>query len=195
MTLRLLVLPLALIICSTAGAQTTRSAGTTTITVQPLPRGSGPVRLGMPSQNFARIAHVIPDCTKADQCGPHETRASAFIDTMPPEMAGGLPGMQQFTAYFIRDSLFAFTMRPPDRRLATVRAYYSGLYGAPVRQDTLDDGSGQLIWETHATQLIVHYARNATPKGPPPGTVNLVEYVDVRLSKIAEKDRGDRPWP
>lgn len=181
----------AIFLSTAAAAQSSRGDAPE---IQPLPRAAGPVRLGMGSSNFSRIAHVIPDCTKADQCGPHETRASAFIDTMPPDVQG-LPGMQQFTAYFIRDSLFAFTMRPPDGRLATVRAYYTGLYGAPARQDTLDDGSGQLIWETRVTKLIVHYVRNATSKGPPPGTVTLVECVDVRLAKDAEKDRGQRPWP
>ena len=103
--------------------------------------------------------------------------------------------MQQFTAYFIRDSLFAYTMRPPDSRLANVRAYYTGLYGAPARQDTLDDGTGRLIWETKVTRFMVLYARNATPKGPPAGTVTAVESVDIRLGKNAEIDRGNRPWP
>ena len=183
----------ALVILSTslAAAQSPHPAP---LDLQPLPRGAGPVRLGMGSSNFSRIAHVIPDCTKAMQCGPHETRAQAFIDTMPPQ-GGGLPGMQQFTAYFIRDSLFAYTMRPPDTRLPNVRAYYTGLYGAPARQDTLDDGTGRLIWETKVTRFIVLYVRNPTPKGPPPSTVTAVESVDVRLGKDAEIDRGHRPWP
>ena len=189
--MRSFLVALAILSAATASAQTPRAAP---LDLQPLPRGAGPVRLGMGSSNFSRIAHVIPDCTKAMQCGPHETRASAFIDTMPPA-AGGLPGMQQFTAFFIRDSLFAFSMRPPDTRLATVRAYYTGLYGAPARQDTLDDGTGQLIWETKVTQFIVQYTRNPTPKGPPPSTVTAIVSRDVRLGKTAEIDRGNRPWP
>jgi hypothetical protein len=194
MTMTRTLASLAVLALAVTAAAAQRSSSNGTLDLQPLPRGAGPVRLGMGSSNFSRIAHVSPDCTKAEQCGPHETRASAFIDTMPPQ-SGGLPGVQQFTAYFIRDSLFSLTMRPPDARLATVRAYYTGLFGAPSRQDTTDDGSGRIIWETKTTRFIVHYVRNATPRGPPPGSVTFVEIVDVRLAREAEIDRGNRPWP
>jgi len=159
-----------------------------------LPREVGPVRLGMPAQAFARLGHVIPECAPADGCGPHETRASAFIDTLPPDVTG-LPGVQQFTALFIRDSLYSMSIRPPESRLNGLRSYYSGLYGPPQREDTTDDGGGLLIWESKITRLVVHYVRNAAPGGPPYGTVTSVEYIDVRLAKEAEIDRGNRPWP
>ncbi|HUO52591.1 MAG TPA: hypothetical protein VMT93_08735, partial [Gemmatimonadaceae bacterium] len=159
-----------------------------------LPREVGPVKLGMPAQAFARLGHVIPECAPADGCGPHEARASAFIDTMPPGTTG-LPGMQQFAARFVADTLYAFTIRPPGHRLTSLRAYYTGLYGPPQREDTTDDGGGRLIWASKTTELVIDYVRNAAPNGPPPGTVTGVEYVDVRLSQLAEKDRGDRPWP
>jgi hypothetical protein len=160
---------------------------------QPLPRSVGPVRLGMPAQAFTRFAHQPPDCTKKDACGPHETRASAFIDTLG--VSGGLPQMQQFQCAFIRDTLFTFTTLPEDRRLSWMRSRFSQLYGAPAREDTAESGLGQLVWRSKTTQLMILYVRAQNPKGKTPGTVTGVQYVDVRLNKDAEKDRGDRPWP
>lgn len=171
-----------------AQAQSARAAP------QPLPREMGPIRLGMAAQAWSRLTYALPECTAKENCGPHEARASAFIDTLPPG-SGGLPGMQQFSAVFIRDTLYSMTMRPPYARLDAVRSYYSGLFGPPARQDTTDDGAGIVIWRTKITELVLHYVRNQAPRGPPPGTVTGVEYLDIRLSKLAEKDRGDRPWP
>ena len=178
----------ALALAASAGAQNDPTRR------QDLPRGAGPVRLGMTASEFTRISHVFPDCTKAQACGPHETRASAFIDTTPPGESG-LPGIQQFTAFFIRDTLFAYVMRPPDAHLPTMRAYYTGIFGPPQRQDTTEDGLGAVIWESRLTQLAIHYVRNQQPRGPPPGTVLEVQVLDIKLGKEAEKDRGDRPWP
>ena len=159
----------------------------------PLPRSVGPVRLGMPAQAFTRLAHQPPDCTKKDACGPHETRAAAFIDTLG--ISGGLPQVQHFDCAFIRDSLFTFTTLPEDRRLSWMRSRFSQLYGAPAREDTAESGLGQVVWESKTTQLMILFVRAENPRGKTPGTVTGVQYVDVRLNKEAEKDRGERPWP
>jgi hypothetical protein len=160
---------------------------------QPLPRSVGPVRLAMPAQAFTRLAHQPPDCTPKDACGPHESRATAFIDTLG--VPGGLPQVQHFDCAFIRDSLFTFTTLPEDNRLSWMRSRFTQLYGAAAREDTTDTGLGQVIWESKTTQLMILYVRAENPGGRTPGTVTGVEYVDVRLAKLAEKDRGDRPWP
>jgi hypothetical protein len=158
--------------------------------VLPLPRAVGPVKLGMPVQAFTRLTHELPDCTPKQNCGAHEARAKAFIDTVDVA-SGGLPGMQQFDCAFIRDSLFAFTTPPEDRRYSTMRFRLNGMYGAPTREDTTDSGLGEVIWQTRTTRLTLYYAR----AGKAAGTATGVEYADVRLSALADKDRGDKPWP
>jgi hypothetical protein len=160
-----------------------------------LPRSVGPIRLGMPTQAFVRLTHQMPDCTPKQNCGAHETRAVAFIDTLPPGEGGALPAMQQFECAFVRDSLFAFTTPPLDRRYSAMRYRFNALYGSPAREDTTDAGLGIVIWESKVTRLTLYYVRDGSTGKVPPGTATAVEYADVRLAKQADKDRGDKPWP
>jgi hypothetical protein len=161
-----------------------------------LPRSVGPIRLGMPTQAFTRITQQLPDCTPKQNCGAHEGRAVAFIDTLQAGGGGGgLPAMQQFECAFIRDTLFAFTTPPLDRRYSAMRYRFNALYGAPAREDTTDAGLGEVIWESKVTRLTLYYVRDGSTGTQRPGTATAVEYADVRLLKLAEKDRGDKPWP
>ncbi len=159
-----------------------------------LPRSVGPIRLGMPTQAFTRLTHELPDCTPKQNCGAHEARATAFIDTLEAG-SGALPAMQQFECAFVRDSLFAFTTPPLDRRYSAMRFRFNALYGAPTGEDTTDAGLGEVIWESKVTRLTLFYVRDGTTGNVPAGTATAVEYADVRLKKLAEKDRGERPWP
>jgi hypothetical protein len=161
---------------------------------EPLPRQVGPVYLLMPAQLFTRLTHRAPDCALTDACGPHETRSVAFIDTLPPQ-SGGLPQPQQFDCLFLRDTLYSMLVLPEDRRFEVIRSRFTALYGAPAREDTTDDGSGALIWQSKTTRLTVVYVRNAAPNSPRPGTVTGVQMADVKRAALAEKERGDRPWP
>ena len=160
-----------------------------------LPRSVGPIRLGMPTQAFTHLTNQLPDCTPKQNCGAHESRATAFIDTLPPGGGVGLPAMQQFECAFVRDTLFVFSTPPLDRRYSAMRYRFNALYGAPAREDTTDAGLGEVIWESKVTRLTLYFARQGGSGSVPAGTATAVEYADVRLAKLAEKDRGDRPWP